>query len=176
MKSSGKIVLAACLGIGAALVSVGAQAEGNAYAEFGYAQLKLSTGGFSATPSNAVVRVGYNFTKHLAAELMGAASVSSDNLLGIAFKVDSAYGAYLKGQVAVAPRFELFAKAGWVHTSLTGSFQGMSASSTDSSFSYAVGAQYLFTKNWYLQGDYASYYDKSGDTIKGPSINVGYRF
>jgi len=84
-------------------------------------------------------------------------------------------GPTLKGQVEAAPRFELFARVGWVHATLTGSAPGLSVSSSDSSISYGVGAQYLFTKNWYVQGDYASYYDKSGDTIRGPSLGIGYR-
>ena len=164
------------LGIGAALGSIGAQAEGNGYVEGGLTQLTLSGGGFSVKPSNALIRVGYQFTKNFSAELLGAASVSSDTLDGASFKVDSAYGAYLKGQVEVAPRFELFARVGWVHATLTGSAPGISLSSSDSSVLYGVGAQYQFTKNWNLQGDYASYYDKSGDTIKGPSLGIGYRF
>lgn len=176
MTSIGKRLLITAVGIGTALASVGAPAQGNAYVEAGLTQLTLSSDGISVKPSNALVRVGFQFTKNFAAELVGAASVSSDTLMGASFKVDSAYGAYLKGQFEVAPKFELFARAGWLHATLSGSAMGVSLSSSDSSFSYGVGAQYRFTRNWYAQGDYASYYEKSGDTIKGPSLSVGYRF
>ena len=179
MKSPSRGLFVACCAICAALMSIDALAqseEGNAYAELGFTQLHLSSGGISLTPSDAVIRVGYNFTKNFSAEIIGATSVSSDTLMGASFKVDTAYGAYFKGQVEVASHFEVFAKAGWVHATLTGSAPGISLSSSDSSFSYAAGAQYRFKKNWYLQGDYASYYDKSGDTITGPSISIGYRF
>jgi len=164
------------LGIGAALASLGAQADGNGYVEAGLTQLTLSSGGYSVKPSNALVRVGYQFTRNFSAELLGAASVSSDTLAGASFKVDSAYGAYLKGQIEVAPKFELFARLGWLRATLTGSAPGISLTSSDSGVSYGVGAQYLFTNSWYLQGDYASYYDKNGGTIKGPSLGIGYRF
>ena len=50
------------------------------------------------------------------------------------------------------------------------------ALSSDSSFSYGVGVQYTFSQQWYVQGDYMSYYDKNGDSIRGPSIGVGVRF
>src|SRR3954462_8163165 len=81
---------------------------------------------------------------------------------GVAVKVDNAYGAYLKVRTEASPGFELFGKLGWVHATLNASIPGASASSSDSSFSYGAGAQYTFTGNWYVQGDYMSYYDKSG--------------
>ena len=56
------------------------------------------------------------------------------------------------------------------------SVAGFAASSSDSSFSYGIGMQYKFTDKMYLQGDYMSYYSKDGDTIRGPSISLGYRF
>jgi len=176
MTSIGKSLLITSLGIGTAFASVRAQAEGYAYLEAGLTQLTWSGGGLSVKPSNALVRAGFQFTKNFAAEVVGAASVSSDTVMGVSFKVDSAYGAYLKGQFEVAPKFELFARAGWLDATLSGSAGGISVSTSDSSFSYGVGAQYHFTKSWYVQGDYASYFDKSGDTIKGPSLSVGYRF
>ena len=180
MSSQTKSLLIIGVAVGAALASVGAQAgaqgEGSTYVELGYTQLNWSEGSLSIKPSNALVRVGYQFNSYLAAELLGAASVSSDTLQGVSFKVDSAYGAYLKGQVPVGPKFELFARAGWLHATFTGSFMSTSVSVGDSSISYGVGAQYHFTKNWYVQGDYASYFNKGGDSIKGPSVSVGYRF
>ena len=50
------------------------------------------------------------------------------------------------------------------------------ASNSDSSFSYGMGLQYQFNGSWYAQADYVSYYDKNGDTIRGPSLGVGLRF
>lgn len=177
MKMSRKKWIVTGLSVGAALASVAAPAEeGSSYAELGYARLTLSSGGYSVSPSDAIARFGYNLTKNFGVEVMGAVSVANDTLSGASFKVDSAYGAYLKGQLEAAPNLELFAKAGWVRATLTGSAMGISLSSSNSSFSYAAGLQYRVNKNWYAQGDYASYYDKSGETIKGPSLSVGYRF
>jgi hypothetical protein len=36
--------------------------------------------------------------------------------------------------------------------------------------------QYTYSGNWYAQADYMSYHDKSGTSIKGPSIGAGVRF
>lgn len=180
MKASIKGLVVAGLGAGALLAGVGAQAAdapgGHAYVELGYTQLDWSEGDISLKPSDVLVRVGYELNKNFAVEVLGATSASSDTLQGVSFKVDSAYGVYAKGQFAVAPRFELFARAGWLHVTVGGSAGGISASTGDSSFSYGVGGQYRFANNWYLQGDYAQYFQKNGDTIKGPSLSVGYRF
>ena len=187
MNLCAKNLVIASVSICAAFVSFGAQAEGAAtqsdthlYADLSYARLTLDSSGYSVTPSDAIVRVGYDFTKNFSVELVGATSVASANvnILGydVALKVDNGYGAYLKGRVEVAPNFELFAKAGWVHATISASVPGVAASSSDSSASYGVGLHYMFAKPWYLQADYVSYYSKSGDTIKGPSIGVGVRF
>ena len=171
-----RILFVGCLGTGAALPCAAAGNEGGIHVEAGYTQLSLSGDGISLKPANALVRVGYDITSNFSAELVGTASVASDSYQGVSFKVDNGYGAFLKGQSEILPKLELFARAGWMHTTLTGSFMVRSASASDSSFAYGVGVQYRFTKNWYGQMDYASYYDKGGDSIRGPSISFGYRF
>lgn len=136
----------------------------------------MSSSGFDITTDDAIGRFGYEFNKYVGAEVFGATSISSGSLYGVSVKVDNAYGAYMKLRTEAAPGFELFGKLGWVHATLNASIPGAAASSSDSSFSYGVGVQWTFTQKWYLQGDYMSYYDKSGDSIKGPSLGVGVRF
>ena len=174
MKSKGTIAFVTVLGLASAATASAADPQTSSYVEFGYAAPKIGFAGYSATPGDIVVRGGYNFTKNFSAELFGAAGVASGNISGVTLKLDSAYGAYLKARVEATPHFELYARAGWLHATL--SSNAVSGTGSDSSFSYGVGAQYLFTKNWYVQGDYTSFYDKDGVTIKGPSIGVGYRF
>ncbi len=166
--------LAACLGSCLAGAVLAAEPTASSYVEGGYAFPKLSVDGLSFNQGNLVARGGYNFNRNFGAEFMGAAGVSSGNYFGVTLKMDSAYGAYLKAQFELAPQFELFARAGWTHITL--SSNAVSGTGSDSSFSYGGGAQYLFTKHWYLQGEYTSLYDKDGVTIKGPAIGVGYRF
>jgi len=153
-----------------ALVGSLAQADERAYVELGLVPMKFSAGGGSLTPDVAVVRLGYEFTKNFATEVTAATTVKSDGAGGVDFKVDKAWGAYLKGNVKVAQDFELFAKLGYVRTQLSVSSLG---SASDNSLSYAVGAQYHFSKTLYGQLDYASYYNKDGLSGTGPSISVG---
>ena len=170
MKAGITTALAACIASCAAGAALAAEPTDSSYFEASYAFPNLSVCGVSFSQSQLVARAGYNFNRNLSAEVMGVAGISSGDVAGITLKVDSAYGVYLKGQVEVAPHFELFARAGWARTTL-GSDIG-----SDNSFSYGGGFQYRFDKNWYLQGEYTSLYDKDGITINGPAIGVGYRF
>jgi Outer membrane protein beta-barrel domain len=146
------------------------------YAEVGYAWLTLSSSGTDVSTADWVARMGMDFMPYLGGEVFGGTSASSGDAYGASFKVDNMYGAYLKLHVETAQDFELFARAGWVHSTLKASYYGYGASSSDDSLSYGVGMQFTFADHWYMQGDYFSYYDKHGDTIKGPSLSVGYRF
>ena len=152
------------------------------YVEGGYAWTKLQSEGFSTTPHAGVVRAGVMFDKFWGIEALGifGGSQGDLNVAGIpmSLKIKNAYGVYLKGQYPVAPHFELFARAGWLHATVEAQarYYDVSASSSDSSFSYGAGFQVPFGNGWYAQADYMSYYSKSGDTIRGPSIGVGYRF
>ena len=168
------MTLAACLGNCVAGAVLAADPTNSSYFEASYAFPQTSFSGLSFNQQELVVRGGYNFNRNFGVEAMGAAGISSGDIQGVTLKVDSAYGIYLKGQVEVAPHFELYARAGWAHITL--SSNAVSGTGGDSSFSYGAGAQYLFNKNWYVQGEYTSLYDKDGVSIKGPAIGVGYRF
>jgi hypothetical protein len=176
--------LAACLGVAGLLAVVAVRAADRPYAEVGYGWLTLSSSGYEVTVGDAIGRMGFPLTDSLAAEVFGATSTASGYAYDASVKVDGVYGGYLKLHTETAPNFELFAKVGWVHSTVRASYfaygpgygYGYDTSTTDSSFSYGVGMQYLFTDTLYMQGDYFVYYDKYGDTIKGPSLSIGMRF
>jgi outer membrane autotransporter protein len=174
MKATATMTLAACLGGCMAGAVLAAEPTDSSYFEASYAFPQISVAGISFNQNGLVARGGYNFNRNFAVEVMGAAGISSGDVNGVTLKMDSAYGAYLKAQFEAAPRFELYARAGWAHITLSSNV--VPGTGSDSSFSYGAGAQYLFNKNWYVQGEYTSLYDKDGVTIKGPAIGVGYRF
>jgi outer membrane immunogenic protein len=174
-------LLAPCL-LAMAGAAHAATNEMKPYIEGSYAWPRLDSDGYSATMGAGIVRAGINFNQYWALEALGAFGSSDANLdvLGvpISLKLKSAYGAYVKGQYPVAPHLELFARAGWLHATLeaTATGYGISTSTSDSSLSYGAGVQVPFGNGWYAQADYMSYYSKHGDSIRGPSIGVGYRF
>jgi hypothetical protein len=159
-----------------------ATVDAKGYVEGSYAWPKLDTTGFSGTAGAGIVRAGGNINQYWAFELVGAFGTADANGsfegIPISLKVKSAYGGYVKGQYPVGSHFELFARAGWLHATVEAKdrIYGFSASTSDSSFSYGAGFQIPFENGWYAQADYMSYYSKSGDTIRGPSIGIGYRF
>jgi outer membrane autotransporter protein len=185
MKARVTMTLAACLGSCVAGAALTAEPAESSYFEASFAFPKLDIDVSALDPTlpathisfdeNVLVaRGGYMFNRNFAVEAMAAAGLSSGNISGVTLKVDSAFGVYLKGQVEVARQFELYARAGWARTTL--STNVASGTSNDNSFSYGAGAQYRFNKNWYVQGEYTSLYDKDGVTINGAAIGVGYRF
>jgi len=170
------LLLAGLVGSLAAQAQSHAPAPAQPYAEVGYAWLTLSSGGQDISTDDLVARMGMDFMPYLGGEVFGATSSSSGNAYGVSFKVDDVYGAYLKLHDEIATDIELFARAGWVHSTVKASFGGYQASQSGDSFSYGFGLQFNFADHWYMQGDYTSYYDKHGDTINGPALSVGYRF
>ena len=174
-------ILAALLGPCLLGIAGAAQAadEMKPYVEASYAWPKLDSSGFSATSGAMVLRGGVNFNPYWGVEAVGLFGTSDATInvgFPISLKIKNAYGAYVKGQYPVAPQFELFARAGWLHATAEASAMGFSDSSSDSSFSYGAGFQIPFGTGWYAQADYMSYYSANGDSIKGPSLGVGYRF
>ena len=168
--------------VAASSVAQAATGSISPYVEGSYSWTKLESSGYSTTPHAGVVRAGVTFDKYWAIEGLGMFGGSQGDLnvqgIPISLKVKSAYGVYVKGQYPVSPHLELFARVGWLHASVeaTATSYGVSASSSDSSFSYGAGFQVPFASGWYAQADYMSYYAKNGDSIRGPSIGVGYRF
>jgi hypothetical protein len=159
----------------AAMVLAGsaAQADEGLYTEIGLVPMRFSAGGDSLTPEVAVLRLGYAMSKNFALEATAATTVQADSSGRTEFKVDNALGGYLKGTIELARNLELFAKLGVVRTQLSAGGLG---SASDHSVSYAAGLQYHFSKKFYGQIDYASYYDRDGLRATGPSLSLGIRF
>jgi outer membrane protein with beta-barrel domain len=187
MKTMATKAVTAFLAVGGLVAGPAAQAQtrpplATPYAEVGYAWLTISSGGADVSTDELIARMGMDFMPYLGGEIFGGTSASSGNIydpfsgFNASLKVDNVYGAYLKLHAEIATEFELFARAGWVHSTLQASSAGFQASSSDDSLSFGVGAQFVFADHWYMQGDYTSYYDKHGDTIRGPAVSIGYRF
>jgi hypothetical protein len=51
-----------------------------------------------------------------------------------------------------------------------------SGSASDTSAAYGAGLQFNFNKSVYGQVDYMSYYSKSGEQARGPSLSIGVKF
>ena len=171
----------------AALFSFGAQAQSSKaaastpwYGELGNTSLKLhDSTGFNARPAALRAIVGYNFHPNVAVEGMVAGGVSngSANVGGtdVDVKLQSAYGVFVKPKLNV-DNFELFARLGWTHERVGVSSAFGSASGSDDSFAWGVGASYNITPKAYVSLDFLRYYSKDSTKVDGWTLGAGYRF
>ena len=96
-----------------------AEPTDSSYIEASYVFPQISFSGLSSNQNQLVARGSYNFNRNFGVEAMAAAGISTGNINGVTLKVDSAYGTYLKAQFEAAPHFELYARAGYAHITLS---------------------------------------------------------
>ena len=155
----------------------------NLYGEVGYQSLELETEDFPGLSSdNGVISgiVGYQFHPNLSAEvyLGGNVDEGSETVGGVPFEteVKNAYGVFLRPSTMVGDKLEVFGRVGYAHTKLRVSAPGISASDSDESFAYGLGANYYFSDRLYGQLSYTSLYDKDDTKLRGFGAGIGYRF
>jgi len=175
MKNSKYALIALLSALAAGAASAQSMSNQGYYGEVGYTPISISGGGLTFKPKLARLVVGKDIHENLSVEGMYGATVSKDNYQGVDVSAN-AYGIFLKPKMEIAKDTEVFARVGWVHSEIKGSWGGGSASSSGSDASYGLGIQTKFTKDFYGQLDYMNYYDKNGTTSKGFTVSVGTRF
>ncbi len=128
------------------VLSAGAMAQETAkketgyYAELGLGQVYFKQGDTDFNNTMAEIKVGYNFNKNIAAEVMlGNNLNSSDTTYNGAIvnaKISSAYGAYGKFSLPVNDTFSLFVRLGITDARLNSSSSLGSDWSSGFDFSY----------------------------------------
>lgn len=173
-----------------ALASAQAQAQTSPpspyYAEIGLAALSLKEtfGGVSlkASPRALTGVFGYQAMPNLAFEGLlglgaGTAGVKVDGAAsGMNVKIGNTLGFFIKPSVAVTDSIDLFARAGWLRTTLKVTEGNLSESSNGNSMAYGFGANYKLTNTSYIQANWMSYYNKDGVKIDGMAVAYGMRF
>ena len=145
------------------------------YGEIGYTPISIGGDGVTFKPKLARFTVGKDIHENLSVEGMYGTTVSKDSIQGVDVSA-SAYGIFLKPKMELAKDTEVFARVGWVHSEIKGTWAGGSGSSSGSDAGYGLGIQTKFTKDVYGQLDYMNYYDKNGTTSKGFTVSIGARF
>lgn len=176
-----KVTMAAVL----ALAAIGAQAQ--IYGEIGYTAVShdRNSDGSSLKSSPKAIRglVGYELSENIAIEGIvglgignGSVQVDGQNIAGAKQKIDNMYGLFLTPKVKLADNLEGFVRAGYTNGKGTISYNGQSASSSESGFSYGLGARYTLDKNMSLNVDYMSYLNKTDVKAAGFTVGIGYKF
>lgn len=163
---------AAAAAIAAALVGAPALAQPlsmptdtHVYGTLGYSQ-----GSYEDVDLGAVTgRLGLRFGRFFGVEGEASVGVAGDdvNVSGTKVDVDLNHdlGAYAVGFVPVHPNFDIFGRVGYATTDLDASAAGISASGSNESWNYGVGAQYFFDGANGVRGEYTrkSFTDDGGD-------------
>lgn len=175
-----KILITAALLFVAATASAQSKSNSsNVYGELGFHNTKIDVDGVSDSPSLNVgsAILGYQFHPNFSAEVFLAGGLSKADLGGgFEGKLDYGLGVTLRPSYKFNDQFEAFVRLGYGSYKTSSSGPGFSASSTDSSLLYGVGANYYFTDKVYGQLSYTSFFDKDGVKIGGFGASVGYKF
>lgn len=151
------------------------------YGEIGLTSLNYSEPGYALSPSGAVrVIVGADLAPNLALEGMAAFGTSEGSLaisgVLVKGKVDTMYGVYLKPKTKISDAIEVFGRVGFASAKATFTAPGFAYTTSGNDFSYGVGANFNVAKNASVGLDYMSYYNKTGVSVNGMTINIGFKF
>jgi opacity protein-like surface antigen len=144
------LIAAASLAAIAAVVPAAAQAQDAATTNAGaYVNLNLGLGNYGSADVKAVQgRVGYRFNDWVGVEGELATGIDSDTdtISGVRVKQTLKHeaAAYVVGFAPIAANTDLIARVGYGTTKAKVSAAGVSASDSNESFNYGVGAQHHF--------------------------------
>lgn len=131
--------------------------------------------------TGATGRLGYRFTPNFGVEGEASFGVEGDTaeFLGTPVDVDldNQYGAYAVGFLPVSQNFELLGRVGWASIDASGTFGGFTAGADDDGLGVGVGAQYFFTPNFAVRGDYTRLSaDDDDDSVDAFGLSGIYQF
>lgn len=151
-----KSLIAASVAAAAMAAAVPAAAQVTYYGNLGYSfiqaeDLDVNLGAIGG-------KVGARFNPYLGAEAEAAFGVDDDSarVLNVPVKVElkHAVAAYVVGFVPVSENLELFGRLGYGSAKVKASALGASASDDGAAWNLGAGAQYFFTANDGVRGEY----------------------
>lgn len=98
--------------------------------------------------------------------------MSDSTNLGLAIKLQSGAGFYLKPRAKLGEAVEVFARLGWANINT----KVNTLDAKDNGASYGAGASYSFSKTTSVNLDYMLYNDSNGSKIDGVSVGLGFKF
>lgn len=153
------------------------------YGELGYSVIELESDtlpGYSSDNDAVTGIIGYKFHPNISGEVFLAGGTGTENVnfggVNVGSKIKNSYGLFIKPNIMVTDRLELFGRVGYLESELELSVPGAAASDSDGSFAYGAGVNYHFTDRFYGQAAYTSFYDKDDDTARGYTLAVGMKF
>jgi len=169
---------ALALASGAVLAAEPAPAESGAYWGVYLGQVRDSESGApSFSPTAFLAGLGWELNRNVAFEARIGTGVGSDSKtvsgVPVDFKLKEFYGGYLRWTLPLSDGFSLYALTGYGHGKLEASALGATASTTDGSFSGAVGGEFALSRSGAIAVEYGRLVSGSG--YDANLISIGYR-
>jgi len=150
-KMKNALIAAASLAAIATVVPAAAMAQDTAAATNTGAYVNLNVGAVDADNIDPKViggRVGYRFNNWVGVEGELATGLKSDKDtvagVDVSYKLKHSADAYLVGFAPIAPNTDLIARIGYGTSKIRAKAAGVSASDSEDSFNFGVGAQHHF--------------------------------
>ncbi len=157
-----------------AVVSLLALAGASAQAQAVYGDVAYQTHDVDNASDAATLRatLGYDFSPAVAGELMFGFSAKEAKQGTASVKINQLVGIYAKPKMKLNESVELYGRLGLVNYKLEGSNNGRRVlSSTDSGFSFGVGASYYVTPSVSINVDYMDFGDLEGGLSFGVKVS-----
>ncbi len=157
-----------------AIVSLLALAGASAQAQSVYGDVAYQTHDVDGASDAATLRatLGYDFSPAVSGELMLGFNAKESKLGTASVKIDQLVGIYAKPKMKLNDSVELYGRLGFVNYKLVGSNNGRNVlSTTDSGFSFGIGASYYVTPSVSINVDYMDFGDLEGGLAVGVKVS-----
>lgn len=125
-------------------------------------------------------RLGYRLSPNFGFEGEASFGIDGDtaDFLGTPVDVDldKQFGIYAIGFLPVARNFELLGRVGYARVEAEGTFGGFTAGVDDEGLAVGAGAQFAFTRNFGLRGEYTRYVADRSDGVDAWTLSGVWAF
>lgn len=141
-----------------------AQSISNAYGSIGYSSVQADEADLGAVTA----RLGAKLTPYIGIEGEASFGISDDDIVGIpgaTAELEHDLAAYVTGTIPVASNIELFGRVGYGTTKVKVDAGALSASDSEESINWGVGANYLIDGSNGVRADWTrrDYRDGGGE-------------
>ncbi|GAA4889792.1 porin family protein [Ferrimonas pelagia] len=151
-------------------------------AQLGYSRVKGETG--TANPASLHILGGYQFNDHIGVESRIGSGLNDDSFSeGLTVQLDTYYGLYLTGRLAMSDWVQLYALAGILNISMEFNDRpldpaqfGQVRNDNATDFSYGAGLQLYATEQMSMTFEVIRWIDKGRFDVSGLNIGIRYDF
>jgi len=168
------VIIAALFG---ATTAMAAGPNTGIYAGVGYHMGNYDESGIpTLNPTGLKLVAGKYFMPNVAVEGQILVGTGSDNYFGVDLKLKHMLSVFLRGDLALSPTIRGYGLLGVSSGKLEASGFGLTGSTTDSSLSYGIGAEFDLGNSLSITGEYVSYISITDYDYSGINIGVVKRF